>query len=181
MIRINEHNTRRLARCYCRSLCRLYGREKLTHDEMEVIVRDITAMRDYAHLPLWSQFSLLPAGRVESCLRDLCSRNGFSPHTIEWLMSFARKGHTRVIGRAIREMDSFIMTVVVQVPEYVTITEERMRLARRNLQEYYRHRGVESFVDVGIQRVPSQPKESFIVPIVTEVFDATMRSLPLAP
>lgn len=181
MAHINEHHTRRLARCYCRSLCRLYGKESISHDEMEAVVRDISALRDYAHLPIWSQLSVLPSTRLESSLRECCVRTALSPHTTEWLMSFARKGHTRMIGRAIREMESFIIKVVVQIPEYVPVTDERMRLARRNLQEYYRRRGVESFVEVGIQRVPSQPDASFMVPLVTEVFDATLRSLPLAP
>lgn len=180
MARMTESQTRRLARCYCRSLCRLYGTDRLSHEEMEAIVGDLAALREYADLPIWSQLGLLPAPRLESGLRDICARHSLSPHTAEWLLSFARRGHTRAIGRSLREMESFIVRVVIQVPEYVPITDERMRLARRNIQEYYRRHGMESFVEIGIQRIPSQPMDPSMVSLVTDVFDATLRSLTRA-
>jgi hypothetical protein len=182
MTQTNGLHTRKLARSYCRSLCRLYGQGKITDEEMENIVADVTALRPYAHLPLWSQLALLPpARRAPSFNKCRDGKLLASTATADWLMAFVERGHAKAIGRAIREMDSFILRVTVEVPNYVSVTDDQKRMMRRNLQTYYRRRGVESFVQIDIHHVASEPGESFVAPLVSDVFDAMMRSLAQAP
>lgn len=182
MATINGHQTRKLARSYCRSLCRLYGQGKISDEEMEAIVADINSLRQYAHLPLWSQLSLLPPGRRGPCF-EACRKATqlSSPATADWLLAFVERGHTKAIGLAIREMDSFILRVGIDVPAYVEVTDDKKRMIRRNLQTYYRRRGVESFVQVDINYVESGSKDKHVVQLVSDVFDAMMQSLAQAP
>jgi|WetSurMetagenome_2_1015567.scaffolds.fasta_scaffold71712_3 hypothetical protein len=181
MAQSNGHHTRKLARSYCRSLCRLYGQGKIADEEMEAIMADIAALRPYAHLPFWSQLALLPPGR-RAPLFDKCRNRKLlaSSSTADWLMAFVERGHAKAIGRAIREMDSFILRVSVEVPNYVKISDDQKCMIRRNLQAYYRRRGVDSFVRIDLHPVESEPKEPFVVPLVSDVFDAMMRSLAQA-
>jgi hypothetical protein len=177
MAHISEYHARHLARCYCRSLCRLYGSEVLSDDHMEALVRDIRALQGSRYRSVWAQLAVLPLDRIEKCLRDCTAGGSLSSGTVIWLLAFAQRGHSAVIPLALTEMEHFIIPIVVQVPAALPMGDTRLNLARRCLQRYYTQKGAEAYVEVTIQTVPSSLPDDSLVPAVEGVFDSLMRSL----
>jgi hypothetical protein len=145
MARLSEFEKRRLAKYYCCCLLNLYETGKIDENQMEVVITDILILKKLLVSFEWKKLSSDQKLNVISQYLKKPT-DFFSPLTLAWIKlhlaheerqtddkvdkltkMILKMDHFPVLERSVREVEKHIITVFVEVPDYIEVTEERQK------------------------------------------------------
>jgi hypothetical protein len=162
---------------YCRSVCNVYAAGIIDDEQMEILIDEILGLRGSVEQTLWARLGRLTRENGRRVLASSGEAAGLSAFTLAWLLEFVEHGEAALIGRALEEMEEYIIHLQVSIPKSIPLDNDRTRLTRRSFQRYYHGCGTAKFVWTSFKPTDSPETTRGESAVLAGSYDAIVTSL----
>jgi hypothetical protein len=156
MAKFLESEKKRISKFYSSVLYNLYVQDKVTEDEMDVIVDDILTLKEIVKSSVWRDLSFFSSrfnftnNEIETLIESIINKELKSSITKKWINLHIDNGHYSLLDRSIKLVENNIFTFFIESSDYVEFNQTRKQKISNIFRKYYK------------EKILSDPKSKFV-------------------